>query len=131
MGRAACPGPEDAGYALILTGLVVILAVLPPPVVGPAPVEGIEVTKPPWPFLPLFAVENWVGVPGLLWVSIAGFVALALVPLLDRSASTQPAQRRVVLILAAALLLIVAGLAVLAWLTQGTEHIGRILSTWA
>ncbi len=59
-------------------------------VIGPVPVEGIEVTKPPWIFLPLFAIENWVGVPGLLWVSVAGFVVLALVPLLDRSPHVRP-----------------------------------------
>lgn len=45
-------------HALVLAGAILILAVLLPPVIGPAPVEGIEVTKPPWVFLPLFALEN-------------------------------------------------------------------------
>lgn len=111
-------------YALILTGLILILAVLRPPVVGPAPVEGIEVTKPPWPFLPLFAVENWVGVPGLLWVSVATFAGLALVPLLDRSPHVLSERRRTALVLGAVFLLFLIGLAVLAWLTPGAEHLG-------
>ncbi len=120
-----------AKYAAVLTGVILILAVLRPPAIGPAPVEGIEVTKPPWPFLPLFAIENWVSIPGLLWVSIASFVALALVPLLDRMPATGPGQRRAAIALGAILLLVLVGLALLAWLTQGVEHIGRILSIWA
>lgn len=117
-------------YAAVLVGLFLIFAVLRPPAVGPAPVEGIEVTKPPWPFLPLFAVENWVGVPGLLWVSLAAFILLALVPLLDRSPSTRPSERRAVLVLASIFLLLLVGLALLAWLTKGVEHIGTVLSNW-
>lgn len=115
-----------AKYAAILVGLILILAVLRPPVIGPAPVEGIEVTKPPWPFLPLFAIENWVGVPGLLWVSIASFILLALVPFLDRSPHRHAGQRRLALALGAVLLLGAIGLAVLAWLTPGAEHLGYL-----
>ena len=115
-----------ARYAAILAGLMLILAVLRPPAVGPAPVEGIEVTKPPWIFLPLFAVENWVGVSGLLWVNVAGFVLLALVPFLDRSPHTRPGQRRTAIVLAVIILLVAVGLATLAWLTAGTEHIGFV-----
>lgn len=118
-------------YAAVLAGVIFILAVLRPPAIGPAPVEGIEVTKPPWPFLPLFAVENWVGIPGLLWVSIASFAALALVPLLDRLPATGPGQRRTAIALGSILLLLLVGLALLAWFTQGVEHIGHILSPWA
>jgi ubiquinol-cytochrome c reductase cytochrome b subunit len=120
-----------AKYAAILTGLVLLLAVLRPPVIGPAPVEGIEVTKPPWIFLPLFAIENWVGIPGLLWVSVASFVVLALAPLLDRSPHVRPGQRRLALALGAFLILATIGLALLAWLTEGAKHIGALLRTWA
>jgi len=120
-----------AMYAAVLAGFILTLTVLLPPVIGPAPVEGIEVTKPPWPFLPLFAVENWVGVPGLLWVSLAAFVMLALVPLLDRSPHTRPPQRRAALALGAVVVLILVGLALLAWITKGSEHLGWLLSIWA
>lgn len=88
-------------------------------------------TKPPWIFLPLFAIENWVGIPGLLWVSVAGFVVLALVPLLDRSPHVRPGQRRLALALGALLILATIGLALLAWLTEGAKHIGTLLRTWA
>src|SRR6266511_5130913 len=55
------------GFALILIGVLPALAVLLPPPHGPSPVEGIEVTKPPWPLLWVYPIENWVGVSGILW----------------------------------------------------------------
>ncbi|MBI3911324.1 MAG: hypothetical protein HY320_10385 [Armatimonadetes bacterium] len=63
------------------------------------PIESIEVTKPPWIFLPLFAIENWVGISAILWISVAT---------------------------GAILLLVLVGLAALAWVTQGAEHIGSL-----
>jgi len=72
------------GFALILIGIVTVLAVVAPPVHGPTPVEGIEVTKPPWPMLWLYPVENWVGVSGILWATLAIFAALLIVPFADR-----------------------------------------------
>jgi len=114
-------------YALVLVGAVLALAVLLPPVVGPAPVEGIEVTKPPWPFLPLFAFENWIGVPGLFWASVVFFVLLLVVPLLDRSPETVPARRRAVIAAAIVLVLALVGLGILAWLTPGAVHVGGVL----
>ncbi len=111
-------------YGLVLIGIVLALAVLRPPVVGPAPVEGIEVTKPPWPFLPLFAFENWIGVPGMLWVSVVSFTLLALVPFLDRSPEVVAARRRVAIATAIVVLLALAGLGLLALLTPGAAHVG-------
>lgn len=113
-------------YGVVVAGVVLGLAVLLPPAVGPSPVPGIEVTKPPWLFLPLFAVENWVGVAGLLWASLALFGFLALVPLLDRSAAVSPRERPVALALTAAFILALVGLALLAWLTPGAKHVGGI-----
>ena len=113
-----------ARYGLIIAGFILVMAVVLPPTVGPSPVEGIEVTKPPWPFLPLFAVENWIGVAGLLWASMVLFGFLALVPLLDRSAAVLPRGRRVALVVAAAFVMAMIGLALLAWVTPGATHVG-------
>lgn len=113
-------------YGLILIGIVLALAVLLPPVVGPAPVEGIEVTKPPWMFLPLFAFENWIGVAGLLWVSVVSFLLLALVPFIDRSPELLPARRRAMIAAAIVVLLALAGLGLLAYLTPAAEHVGGL-----
>jgi len=113
-----------ARYGLVLLGIILVLGVLLPPAVGPAPVEGIEVTKPPWPFLPLFAFENWVGVPGLFWASVGLFILLLLIPFVDRSAEAAPAARRARLASGFILLLALAGLGLLAWLTPGAVHVG-------
>lgn len=113
-------------YGVVVAAVVLGLAVLLPPAVGPSPVPGIEVTKPPWPFLPLFAVENWIGITGLLWASLALFGFLAFVPLLDRSAAVSPRERPVALALTAAFMLALVGLALLAWLTPGAKHVGGI-----
>jgi ubiquinol-cytochrome c reductase cytochrome b subunit len=115
----------------VLTGLILVLAVLFPPIVGPAPVEGIEVTKPPWPFLPLFAIENWVGIAGLLWVSIGVFLLLALVPLLDRSPQRRSGQRHAALVVGTAIGIVTIYLALLAWFTEGAKHIGMMLRSLA
>ena len=111
-------------YGLVLLGIILVLGVLLPPAVGPAPVEGIEVTKPPWPFLPLFAFENWVGVPGLFWASASLFILLLLIPFVDRSPEAPPAARRARLASGFILLLALAGLGLLAWLTPGAVHVG-------
>ncbi len=111
-------------WALVLLGLVLVLSVLLPPVVGPAPVEGIEVTKPPWLFLPLFAVENWVGLSGLFWASVVLFGVFLLVPFMDRSPEVVPARRRTAIILGLILVLVLVGLGILAVLTPAEQHIG-------
>ena len=111
-------------YGLVLLGIILVLGVLLPPAVGPAPVEGIEVTKPPWPFLPLFAFENWVGVPGLFWASVGLFILLLLIPFVDRSPEAPPAARRARLASGFILLLALVGLGLLAWLTPGAVHVG-------
>ncbi|MDR5702251.1 MAG: cytochrome b N-terminal domain-containing protein [Armatimonadota bacterium] len=115
-------------YGLVLVGIVLLLAVVLPPVVGPAPVEGIEVTKPPWPFLPLFAVENWIGIPGLFWASVVLFGLFLLVPFVDRSPDAAPGKRRAFIALGLILLLVLVGLGLLAWLTPGAEHVGGSIS---
>lgn len=110
-------------YGLVLMGIVLALAVLQPPVVGPAPIEGIEVTKPPWPFLPLFAIENWVGIRGLFWASVVLFALLLLVPFVDRSPEGSPVKRRAFIVLGLITLLVLLGLGILAWLAPGAEHV--------
>jgi ubiquinol-cytochrome c reductase cytochrome b subunit len=81
---------ELAALGLVLIGVLTVLAVLLPPGHGPAPVEGLEVTKPPWPLLWVYPVEDWVGVSGILWATLAIFAALLLVPVLDRSPRGPP-----------------------------------------
>ena len=112
-------------YGLIGIGILVFLAVAVPAQLGPAPVAGIEVTKPWWMFLPIFAVENWVGLGGLLWASIAIFAAIAVVPFIDRGPYLHPSRRKLVLTIYGlfALFLVVIGL--YAKFAPGAAHIGE------
>ncbi|MBI3568876.1 MAG: cytochrome bc complex cytochrome b subunit [Gemmatimonadetes bacterium] len=71
-------------FGLFLCAGLGILAAVFPAVLGHPGVEGVEVTKPAWPFLWIYAVENTVGMTGMLIAPIVLFGFLAAVPLLDR-----------------------------------------------
>jgi ubiquinol-cytochrome c reductase cytochrome b subunit len=111
------------GFALILVGIIAVLAVVAPPTHGPLPVEGIEVTKPPWPMLWLYPIENWVGVSGILWATLVIFVALLIVPFVDRGEERHPLKRLPVVIPAALVALTVIGLIIYALVTPVATHI--------
>jgi len=111
------------GLTLILVAVLIALAVLAPPGHGPAPVEGIEVTKPPWPLLWLYPIENWVGVSGILWATLVMSLVLLVVPFMDRGTGRHPRRRLLVVIPAALVVAAVAALTRYAALTPVTEHI--------
>lgn len=112
------------GFALMLGGIVLVAAILVPPGHGPAPVEGIEVTKPPWPMLWLYPIENWVGVSGILWATLLIFAALLVIPFIDRGPEVRPRRRLKVLIPTAITVVIIIGLIVYALITPVATHIG-------
>ena len=72
------------GAGLLLFAFLGLLAAAFPPAIGHPGVEGVEVTKPYWPFLWIYAVENSFGMVGMLIAPVVLFGFLALVPLLDR-----------------------------------------------
>jgi ubiquinol-cytochrome c reductase cytochrome b subunit len=76
--------PRLAGYGLLLIALVGVLAALFPPGIGHPSVEGVEVTKPFWPFLWIYAAENTMGLWGMVLAPLVIFGFLFLIPLLDR-----------------------------------------------
>lgn len=106
-------------YRLIVLGLVLVVLVVAVSTVsqaplGKRPVEGIEVTKPPWYFLWLFLPEETFGVGAILYLWTGLFIALLLVPLLDRSSSRNWRDRKLIvaagtLILAAIIILTIYG----------------------
>jgi quinol-cytochrome oxidoreductase complex cytochrome b subunit len=111
-------------FSLVLIGIVVLLALLAPPPHGPAPVGGIEITKPPWPLLWIYPVENWVGISGILWATVAIFLALLVVPFVDPSNERDPRRRLWVVIPAAVVVLTITGLIVYAAVQPVSSHIG-------
>lgn len=112
-------------YSLIGLGTLVVLAAALPAQLGPAPVEGLELTKPWWMFLSLFAVENWLGIGGIFWASMAVFAALALVPLLDRIPQLHPSRRWLFLAAYGVLALSLVALGIYAKLAAGAAHLGE------
>ena len=82
------------GYGFIIFGIVVILAVLVPPSLGPAPLTGIEVTKPLWPFLWIYSVEEWFGINGAVIASTILFTGMLAVPFFDRGSDSSIGKRK-------------------------------------
>ncbi|UOF90923.1 cytochrome bc complex cytochrome b subunit [Fodinisporobacter ferrooxydans] len=112
------------GYGFATVGLLLILAILFPPELGPAPVDGIESTQPPWVFMGIFSVENWVGLPGLLWTGIIIVVLLFLVPLFDRGKTQMFKDRKYFVSIVAILVLVLGGMTANAYVTKPKQHLG-------
>lgn len=111
-------------YGLILLAGLAVLAVLMPPGLGHAPISGIEVTKPAWPLLWVYPVEDWVGVSGILWATVAIFGALLLVPALDRRRDRHPRHRKVVIAVGTVIVLGILSLIIYAATQPVATHIG-------
>jgi quinol-cytochrome oxidoreductase complex cytochrome b subunit len=112
---------KAAGYGCVMLGLALALSVIIPPGEGAVPVSGIEVTKPPWLFLPLYGLENVFGLQGL-WGAVAFFLWLLAVPILDRDRRPGWRGRRRALMAGAAVLAVLIGLGTHAWLAQQVAH---------
>jgi ubiquinol-cytochrome c reductase cytochrome b subunit len=86
-------------YGIVLFVIVAILAFVFPAPLGPEPITGFhDATKPPWPLLPLTAVDDLFG----LWWIIPGtaipFLFLLAVPFIDRGEERDPRKRKVIVI---------------------------------
>lgn len=115
---------ELGSLALVLIGVLTVLAVLLPPGHGPAPVQGIEVTKPPWPMLWLYPIEDWFGVSAILWATLVIFAVLVVVPFVDRSGDRSPRRRLPILIGGAIVVVAILGLIVYAAGQPVVSHLG-------
>jgi len=111
-------------FGLALTGVLGILAVLLPPAVGPTPVEGLEVTKPPWNFWWMFTLENWVGLSGIVYGGGALFLLLVILPFVDRNPHRHWRRRPVAMTLGALVLVILVALTILMAFTKAQTHLG-------
>lgn len=112
-----------ATFGVALVGGLIILSVLFPPVIGPTPVEGIEVTRPLWMFWWLFTLENWWGVKAILWGTIALFASLVSVPFIDRRAERRWTKRPLAVALAVAVVLAIIVLTYVTATTSAVEHL--------
>lgn len=112
-----------AGWGLLLTAVAGLLALTISAPLGQVIEPGAEKTKPLWMFLPLYPFENWFGIWALLWLPIAGLIALAAVPFVDRFGSSS--LRRRWLLIAAAVLIIafLVSVGIYAQISTPAEHI--------
>jgi ubiquinol-cytochrome c reductase cytochrome b subunit len=118
------PGPHVRGaFGLILLGVLGALAVLVPPAIGPTPVEGIEVTQPPWMFWWMYTLENWFGLSAILWAGVALFALLTLLPFVDRSPDRGWRRRPVVLTAVALIVAALVVLTLLVFVVRPEEHL--------
>jgi len=111
-------------FGLALTGLLGILAVLVPPAIGPPPVAGLEITKPPWNFWWMFTLEDWMGLSGILYGGGALFLLLVLLPFLDRNPNRSWRRRPVAMALGLLVVLALVALTVLMLFTTPETHLG-------
>ena len=110
-------------FGLVVVGVLGAAALLWPRGVGPTPVEGIEVTKPPWMFWWLFTLENWVGLKGIVWGSVALFGVLVAVPFIDRNPQRWWRRRPIAMIGASAVLGTIVVLTFLMAATTPGQHL--------
>ncbi len=109
---SAKPGATDAGRMIPFTQhmaylrragigiftLICLLALTVAPPLGNEPIMGLEVTKPPWQFVWIYALEN-IWVPSLIVAPIFIGLGLVSVPFIDRSAETDPKKRPIAMII--------------------------------
>lgn len=112
-----------AAFGLVLLSGLTLLSVLFPPPVGPTPVAGIEVTKPPMLFWWLFTLENWVGLSGIMWGTGVLFAILIAVPFVDRNPERHWRRRPVAMAAAIVVLVVLALLTLLMAVTPAAEHL--------
>ncbi len=110
--------------SLVLLGVLGVLAVVFPPGLGSAPVEGIEVTKPLWMFWWLYTLENQWGVSAILWGSAALFAVLVAVPFMDRSPTRSWRRRPVAISLLVVAIAIIVALTLATVFTTPAAHLG-------
>lgn len=112
-----------AGYGLLFLSAAGAGALLFGAPLGSAIVQGEEVSKPPWMFLPLYPFEDWFGIKALLYLPVVGLVALAAVPFVDRGRSNRLSRRGIWIALAAVAIAAYVALIILARLQTPQPHI--------
>jgi quinol-cytochrome oxidoreductase complex cytochrome b subunit len=113
-----------SSFGLALFGLIGVLAVVFPPGLGAHPVEGIEVTTPPLNFWWLYTLENFFGLPAIIYGELVFFGLLAIVPFVDRGPERYWRRRPVAMSLLALFLVALVVLTVMLKFMAAKNHLG-------
>ncbi|MDE3075735.1 MAG: cytochrome b N-terminal domain-containing protein [Chloroflexota bacterium] len=111
-----------AGWGLLAASIAAALALAFPTPLGPAPIQGIEVTKPPFMFWWLYAAEDFLGIRGLLIIPIAFFIIAAAVPFLDRGRRRAIRARKSIVILGVLFIILLLALTAYTGVTPPVAH---------
>ena len=111
-------------YGSVTLVATALLSVFFPAPLGPMPIEGLEVTKPPWPFLWIMPVESTFGIQWLLPATLIPLILLILVPFVDRGEERDPRKRLLFIIAFFVALAVIFALTILAALSTPGQHLG-------
>jgi ubiquinol-cytochrome c reductase cytochrome b subunit len=112
-----------SGYGLFVVAGIVLLAALFPPGIGYPAVDGVEITKPFWPFLWIYTAENTLGIVGMLIAPTLLFAFLIALPLVDRGGDAAPRPRWVAA-LAGIILVVFLGALIYGVFAPQMQHLG-------
>jgi ubiquinol-cytochrome c reductase cytochrome b subunit len=112
------------GVGFLMFAVLGTLAALAPPGIGHPAVEGVEVTKPFWPFLWIYSVESSAGMAGMIVAPVILFGFLAAVPLLDRRDHGHHRPPRLLLALGLVMLALYVGGIVYGAFAPQKQHLG-------
>lgn len=111
-------------FGLVLIGILGLLALILPPLVGTPAVSGVEITTPGYQYWMIFALENWFGISAILWGSALLFGLLAIVPFVDRNPERHPKRRKIAIIVGGLFLLAYIALTLVVLILPAQDHLG-------
>lgn len=111
-------------YGGIAFAFIVVLAFALPPTLSTVGNPAVEVSKPDWYLLWVYAVENYIGLQGVPYILTPALILMTLVPALDRSDETNPRKRRLMMALLIAGVILFVALTATAALLPPQSHLG-------
>ncbi len=100
-----------AKYGIILLVILTVLAMAFPAPLGPEPMTGIkDSAKPPWPMLPLTAIDDLQGLEWIIPGMLLPLLFLLAIPFIDRGEELDPRRRKIIVII------FLLGIAIFMWL---------------
>lgn len=112
-----------AGTALLVFALLGSLSAIAAVGIGQRPIAGVEITKPFWPLLWVYGLENTMGLWGMVLGPAVLFGVLAAAPLLDSGAAETRRKPAIVWIVVGLSALLVA-LWLYGAIGPGRQHLG-------